>query len=44
MDWDGALRVYGEEIASPGAPPVLTNYVTTNINYLPDPVGFLLTL
>ncbi len=43
MDWDGALRVYGE-VAVPGRQPALTNYVMTNINYLPDPIRFLLAL
>jgi hypothetical protein len=44
MEWDGSLRVYGEEVRAPGEPPVHANYVMTNINYLRDPLRFLLAL
>jgi hypothetical protein len=44
MDWDGSLRVYGEEARAPGEPPIHVNYVMTNINYLRDPLRFLLAL
>ncbi|MBV9813958.1 MAG: hypothetical protein JO326_14515, partial [Acetobacteraceae bacterium] len=44
MDWDGTLRVYGEQPREAGQPPSHVNYVMTNINYLKDPLRFLLTL
>ena len=44
MDWEGTLRVYGEEPRGPGQPPQHVNYLMTNITYLRDPLKFLLTL
>jgi MoaA/NifB/PqqE/SkfB family radical SAM enzyme len=44
MDWDGTLRVYGEEPRGPGQPPTHVNYMMTNILYLRDPVRMLLAL
>ncbi len=44
MDWDGTLRVYGEEPRGPGQPPTHVNYVMTNIGFLKDPLRFLLAL
>ncbi|HEX3347177.1 MAG TPA: radical SAM protein, partial [Acetobacteraceae bacterium] len=44
MDWDGTLRVYGEQPRGANQPPTHVNYVMTNINYLKDPLRFLLTL
>ena len=44
MSWDGTLRAYGEEPQPPGWPPIVTDFVTTNINYLSDPVRFVLAL
>ena len=44
MDWDGTMRVYGEQPRGPGEPPMHVNYVMTNIGFLKDPVAFLLSL
>ena len=44
MAWDGALRVYGEEPRAAGEAPAHTNYVSTNIVFLDDPIRFLLAL
>jgi hypothetical protein len=44
MDWDGTMRVYGEEPRGPGEAPTHVNYLMTNIRYLKDPLRFLLAL
>ena len=44
MDWDGTMRIYGEQPRGAGQPPLHMNYVMTNIAFLKNPLRFILSL